>query len=119
LSDSEQLRFYARRHTVLDIGHTHSGVASGKNSHLDLAVANAASGNVSIYLGDGAGAFTLTSQPSVGFWPVSIVSADFNGDGHPDLATANLGSDNVSLSRSRLLGGRSPSPSNGPLDRPR
>jgi hypothetical protein len=67
------------------------------DSHLDLAVANAASGNVSIYLGDGTGAFTGPTQISVGSWPISIVSADFNKDGHPDLATANLASHNVSV----------------------
>ena len=67
------------------------------DSHLDLAVANAVSGSVSIYLGDGTGAFTGPSHISVGSEPSSIVSADFNEDGHPDLATANLASHNVSV----------------------
>lgn len=33
----------------------------------------------------------------VGAYPESVVVADFNGDGRPDIATANQGSDNVSV----------------------
>jgi subtilisin-like proprotein convertase family protein len=46
--------------------------------------------------------FSNTNSPSpneytVGVYPNSIVKGDFNGDGKPDLATANSGSNNVSV----------------------
>jgi hypothetical protein len=55
----------------------------------DLAVAVARPNNESvvILLGNGDGTFTPASQSlPVGEYPSSIVSADFNGDGKPDLA---------------------------------
>ncbi|MDT5293264.1 MAG: hypothetical protein QOJ76_144, partial [Acidobacteriota bacterium] len=61
---------------------------------LDLAAAVAGSGDISVLLGNGAGGFgapnniPLGGQPNSG--PVSITSADFNGDGIADLATANI-----------------------------
>jgi hypothetical protein len=61
----------------------------------DLAVANSgnlkASGNVSILLGNGDGTFKAATNYGAGTNPVSVVSADFNGDGKPDLAVANSG----------------------------
>lgn len=72
------------------------------DGRLDLAAANGGAGNVSILLNTTApGASTLTfSTPStfvVGSTPLSIVSADFNRDGKPDLAVANSGSNNLSV----------------------
>jgi hypothetical protein len=55
----------------------------------DMAVAVARPNNecVVILLGNGDGTFTASSQSlPVGEYPSSIVSADFNGDGKPDLA---------------------------------
>jgi hypothetical protein len=46
-------------------------------------------GSVTILLGKGDGTFTLQSSPSVGPFPNSIAVGDFNGDGIPDLVTAN------------------------------
>jgi hypothetical protein len=66
----------------------------------DLAVANAASNTVSVLLATGIGpgndtkAFALKLSPKTGAGPDSIVTADVNGDGRPDLVTAN-GSDNT------------------------
>jgi hypothetical protein len=64
---------------------------------LDLAVADACSGSLEILLGNGDGTFTGPS-PSLSPQceaavddPVSIVTADFNGDGIPDLAYSNYG----------------------------
>ena len=69
--------------------------ADGK---LDLAVVNTISSTFAILLGNGDGTFTFTFDPaSTGAGtltnPFSIVTADFDGDGHPDLAIAN--SDNT------------------------
>ncbi len=61
------------------------------DAHLDLAVVvpgdvNAATGHVSILLGDGVGGFTL-GQPLVpSTEPVSVVARDFNNDDRQDLA---------------------------------
>jgi hypothetical protein len=63
----------------------------------DLAVADASDltgeeslNNVSILLGNASGGFTALSSPlAAGFMPESVVSGDFNGDGHQDLAVAN------------------------------
>src|SRR5262249_39792183 len=67
---------------------------------LDLAVANYIfSNNVTILLGDGKGGFpnANSSTVSAGSNPHSVAVGDFNGDGKPDLAVANLSSNNVTV----------------------
>ncbi|MFZ0305122.1 MAG: FG-GAP-like repeat-containing protein [Terracidiphilus sp.] len=55
-------------------------------------------GVVVVLLGNGDGTFTPTAtSPATGLRPESIVTADFNGDGIPDLAVANLNSDSVTV----------------------
>src|ERR1039458_9200554 len=65
----------------------------------DLAVANSSSNNVTVLLGNGSGGFTAAagSPFAVGARPYSVAVGDFNGDGNPDLAAANLDSDNVTV----------------------
>ena len=65
----------------------------------DVAVANAGSSDITVLLGNGTGGFTTGqgSPYSAGTVPVALVLADFNGDGKPDLATANAGSNNLTL----------------------
>jgi hypothetical protein len=63
----------------------------------DLAVANNNSSDVSILKNLGDGGFQLESNYSAGIWPLSITAADFDDDGDPDLATANMQSDNISV----------------------
>ena len=63
----------------------------------DLAVANAASNNVSVLLGNGDGSFQPAQNFGAGRNPESVAVGDFNGDGRPDLAVANDGSNNVSV----------------------
>ncbi|HEX7401231.1 MAG TPA: VCBS repeat-containing protein, partial [candidate division Zixibacteria bacterium] len=41
--------------------------------------------------------FALPVNYAVGSGPWSVFCADLNGDGYPDLAVANEGSDNVSV----------------------
>ncbi len=61
----------------------------------DLAVVNdgsSAGGTVTVLLGNGDGTFLPAAKsPPTGIQPISITVGDFNGDGIPDLATANSG----------------------------
>ena len=61
-----------------------------------MAVANSPSNTVSIYLGDGLGGFSGSTEVSVGT-PDSVAIGDFNGDGKQDLAVANIKSNTVSI----------------------
>ncbi len=69
----------------------------------DLAVSNQNDGypnpgTVTVLLGNGRGAFRSTAvSPQTGSIPDTILVADFNGDGKPDLLTSNAGSNTVSL----------------------
>jgi hypothetical protein len=66
------------------------------DGNLDLAVAGGgfSAGSVSILLGKGDGTFQPVMSFAAGLNPSSLAAADFNGDGTPDLAIANLGSVN-------------------------
>jgi hypothetical protein len=66
---------------------------------MDLATANnQPSNNVSVLINNGNGTFASPVAFSVTLLtPYSIFSADFNGDGKMDLATANQGNNNVSV----------------------
>ena len=57
---------------------------------LDAVVANQNSNTVTVLLGNASGGFTpATASPfKVGTAPLSVAVADFNGDGHADLAVA-------------------------------
>jgi hypothetical protein len=65
----------------------------------DLATANAAfnANTVSILLGQGDGTFQAPQAFGVGATPTFVVVGDFNGDGHQDLVTANIGVSSVSI----------------------
>jgi hypothetical protein len=70
---------------------------------LDLAVADSGvsqgndPGSIVILLGNGDGSFQAPARYSAGTSPVSLVAADFNGDGKLDLAVANAQSSSVSI----------------------
>jgi len=63
----------------------------------DFASANNGATNVSVRLGDGAGAFTGSTNLSTGTSPTDVAVADFNLDGRQDLAVVNSGSSNVTI----------------------
>jgi len=67
------------------------------DGHLDVAVANSFSNNVTVLLGDGTGAFRLISHWDVGVTPVSLAVGDFNEDGKDDIVTANNTSGDVTV----------------------
>src|SRR5215472_6626921 len=82
------------------VGRSPRSVAAGDfngDSQPDLAVANFASNNVSILLGQGAGRFAEARNVSVGTNPYFVAVGDFNDDGKVDLAVANSGSNTVSI----------------------
>jgi hypothetical protein len=75
------------------------------DGRLDLAAANYGSflnsqftnSSVSVLIGNGDGTFDSAVKYDAGEGPLSVVVADFNGDGRLDLAVANNRSRNVSL----------------------
>jgi FG-GAP-like repeat len=69
---------------------------------LDLAVPNFGSnpdpGNtVTVLIGSGKGTFTSGGTVTVGSKPTSIAVGDFDGDGHPDLATVSASPDRLTV----------------------
>ncbi len=80
----------------------------------DLATANTFDNTVTVLLGNGSGGFpaTTSSTFAVGPNPTSVTVGDFNGDGIPDLATANDGSSNVTLLLGNGSGGFTPAAGN-------
>lgn len=73
------------------------------DNRVDLAVANQNTDNVSILLNNAAGtagadgAFGAATQIPAGSGPISLTSADLNGDSKIDMAVANISSGNVSV----------------------
>jgi hypothetical protein len=66
----------------------------------DLATANyqfSGTDDVSVLLGEGDGTFGTAEHLTAGIYTSSVAVGDFDGDGRPDLATANTGSNNVSV----------------------
>jgi hypothetical protein len=70
-----------------------------RDGDLDLAVANAFSSNVSVFVNTGSGTFAPAVAYGVGALPSQIVAADFDRDGDIDLATSNVNSSDVSVLR--------------------
>jgi hypothetical protein len=86
----------------------------------DLAVANNGSDNISVLLGNGAGAFQAAVNYSAGFAPGATSAGDLNGDGNPDLVVADYSFENkisVLLGRSGwgFQRGRQTGPGGGQL----
>ena len=84
----------------LATGSSPQGVAVGdfnKDGISDFAVANTASGTVSVFLGKSNGTFQVPATLATGTAsaPTAIIAADFNLDGKIDLAVTLNGADNV------------------------
>lgn len=74
-----------------------SSTGVNRDLNLDLAITNAFSNKVNIFLGDGAGGFTNTGDFSVGTFPAGITDGDFNLDGILDVATTDYYDSNVTI----------------------
>jgi type II secretory pathway component GspD/PulD (secretin) len=106
------------------VGNQPSGIVLGTfntntDGNLDFVVPNFADNTYSVFLGNGNGAFTQVSGspfhlPSGQTGPIAITSADFNGDGKPDLAIVNESSNNVTVLEGNGDGTFTPFP-NSPL----
>src|ERR1051326_2491473 len=70
-----------------------------RDGKIDLVTANSGNDNVSVFLGDGTGSFSLTGQSpfDAGTTPAAVATGDFNRDGILDLTVANSGDGNVSI----------------------
>jgi len=81
-----------------------------RDGRQDIAVANAASNDVTILLGNGSGGFSPApgSPVNVGNSPYAVAVGDFNGDGRQDLAIPNFGSNNVTILLGNGSGGFTP-----------
>lgn len=66
------------------------------DGRMDIATANYTSNTVSVLLGSGFGAFTLSNTYAAGANPVSMAIADVNADAQPDLVVANWSGVDVS-----------------------
>jgi hypothetical protein len=71
------------------------------DGNLDIVTANKRqtfnTGNCSVFLGMGNGAFTLENNYATGQWPGAVYIADLNGDQNLDFAVANFGAGTVSI----------------------
>src|SRR5438477_3112279 len=86
----------------LAVGASPYSVAMGDfngDGHLDLAVANGGSNDVSVLLGNGDGTFTPAKnyEAGLGGGPLWVAVGDFNLDGKLDLVVANSSSDSVGV----------------------
>jgi hypothetical protein len=63
----------------------------------DLVIANALSGDVSVFRGRGDGSFTGEERLPCGGNPEAVLIGDLTGDGIVDLATANGIAGNISI----------------------
>ena len=82
------------------------------DAHPDILTSNQNHHSVSVLLGDGRGGFRPAggSPFPVGRAPYPLAAGDVNGDGHADVVTPNVGSNNVTVLLGDGRGGFAPAP---------
>jgi hypothetical protein len=107
--------FTAAANSPFPVGANPDSVAAADfhaDGNLDLVTANSGDNTVTVLLGDGTGNFTAAagSPFAVGINPNSVAVADFNGDGNPDIVTANTGANDITVLLGNGSGGFTPTP---------
>jgi|GEM_PF-3795531 len=106
--ESQTISFTLSSGSPFTAGTNPIGMATGDfngDGNADMAIVNNGSNTISILLGQGNGNFVnapgspLSINPVRGVpqGPISVVTADFNGDGFLDLAVANLTGSSMSV----------------------
>ncbi|CAF1448430.1 unnamed protein product, partial [Rotaria sordida] len=67
------------------------------DNRLDIAVANAGTNNIGVFLGNGNGTFSNQTTYPAGSYPVSLTVGDFNKDGRMDIVVSNSDDHNVCI----------------------
>jgi len=83
-----------------------------QGSGLDIVMAGENTDQVTMLLGDGAGALTASANSPIGVGdaPIGVATGDFNGDGAPDLVVANLTDGTLSILLNDGMGALVPGP---------
>ena len=92
--------FRSNPESAASVGRSPTAVAIGDvngDGIGDIAVANIASNDVSVFLGSRAGFRSAGSPLPTGTGPTAIALADLNGDGKADIITGNSGSGDLSI----------------------
>jgi uncharacterized protein (TIGR03437 family) len=110
--------FSAQKPITVSVGAGPFSIATEKlNGTTYMAVANRTGNSVSLMTWGAGGATSVSGSPFAVIVPnptlltpnpSSVVLADFNGDGIPDIATANQGTNNISVLLSNNRGGYTP-----------
>lgn len=74
------------------------------DTKLDLVIANSASNEISLLMGNGMGGFGSPIPMTVGATPIHVAVADYRSSGKLDIAVANQSSNNVSVLLGNGLG---------------
>jgi hypothetical protein len=79
------------------VNHLQAASPTGQVSFLDTSNSNLSLGSAALGPGTEAFSFENSSNPTTGISPISVAVGDFNGDGIPDLVTADSGSNSVTI----------------------
>ena len=90
---------YAAGHWPIAVALGNFDADSFDGGHLDLAVANAGSSDISVRYGNSTGdpPFGSATSWGIGNAPIAMAMGDFDANQHPDLALANTGNNTVSV----------------------
>ncbi len=90
---------YSCREGLKSDGKPRSIITANFNNDLspDMAIVDQQYNSLFIFLNNGSGAFTETSNYALGLLPTKVIAADLNADANQDLIITNSGSNNLSV----------------------